>query len=773
MHINFKKGIFLFSIMMVSFFLLEDVSAIGIVDGEVATIVTQSNGKFLIGGQFDTYGGVNRYNIARVNADGSLDTTFDPGNGTGSGESLEDIVVQPDGKILIGGWFRYYDSVWRGRVARINADGSLDTTFAHASGEWGADSDVYALALQSDGKILIGGYFTEYDSVSRSGIARLNADGTLDTTFSPITGVDAYSGVLDIIIQSDGKILIGGKFSTYDGVSRNGIARLNADGTLDTTFDPGSGASDVYSMQLQSDGKILIGGDFGTVNGVSRDKIARLNSDGSLDTTFDPGTGADDWNPVRAVSLQTDGKILIGGNFDEYNGTSRHKIARLNADGSLDTTFVPQTGFDGGQIYMQEVMSLAVESDGDILVGGDNFMNATGGDFSTGLVRLTSSGNDDGTIFPFMNVSISYTNLTMSGVTIVGDVLANAGEDVTRSIEVYDSVWYEYTELCSVGTGGLGQYTCDLTGVTPGETYQVRAVISNSIDEVTSEPISIEIPTTSLSSPTVTTLATLPIEATFATGNGEITDTGGDDPERFIEWGTTAGVYIDSCSAGIGGIGTYSCEMTSLTPDTMYYFRAYATNSEGTGYGSESSFTTLSSITSSTSEINLSITIEENLGLNCGGDIDIDNGTALVASIPQSNETICTVVTNDDHGYILSVANDNPGNTLTNGTYSITDKTVWDNTVPNAQAWSGTGLGFSVYDSDGTKEESWWGNGSSCHDVDNLYAGFPTTDTPIMEHEDFEKTSTDTHICYRVDVPVSQASGEYTGSVTYTATGRP
>jgi hypothetical protein len=172
--------------------------------------------------------------------------------------------------------------------------------------------------------------------------------------------------------------------------------------------------------------------------------------------------------------------------------------------------------------------------------------------------------------------------------------------------------------------------------------------------------------------------------------------------------------------------------------------------------------------------VNLSVTIAENMTLDCGGDVDIDGGGALVAGTPASRATTCTVTTNDEDGYNLQIVDDNgTGDALTNGIHSIPDKTEWDNLSPNGAVWSGTGLGFSVYASTATKNASWWGNGNGCHDSGNLYAGIPSTDTNIMEHTSYASASTTTSICYRVDVVQSQASGEYTGSVTYTATGRP
>jgi uncharacterized delta-60 repeat protein len=189
--------------------------------------------------------------------------------------------------------------------------GSLDTSFDPGSG---ANSVVWAIAEQPDGKILIGGDFTIYNGAPRNRIARLNSDGSLDAGFNPGSG--ANNDVRAMAVQPDGKILIGGWFTIYNGAPRNYMARLNSDGSLDTGFDPGSGANEfLYVVALQPDGKILIGGEFTIYNGAPRNYIARLNSDGSLDTSFDPGSGANEW--VWAMAVQPDGKILIGRRFHE------------------------------------------------------------------------------------------------------------------------------------------------------------------------------------------------------------------------------------------------------------------------------------------------------------------------------------------------------------------------------------------------------------------------------------------------------------------------
>ncbi len=241
----------------------------------------------------------------------------------------------------------------------------------------GANEPVFSLAVQVDGKILVGGYFTTLGGQSRNYIGRLNADGTLDPSFNPSAGGVVYPSVYSLALQADGKIVVGGVFTGLGGQSRNYIGRLNADGTLDTSFNPGA-SNYVSSLAVQADGRILVGGGFTTLGGQSRTNIGRLNADGTLDTVFNPGAD----NSVLSLAVQADGKILAGGNFTTLGGQNRNHIGRLNADGTLDTSFNP--GADGPAV------SLAVQADGKILIGG-NF-TTLGGQSRTNVGRLDNTG---------------------------------------------------------------------------------------------------------------------------------------------------------------------------------------------------------------------------------------------------------------------------------------------------------------------------------------------------------------------------------------------
>ncbi|MEO7319749.1 MAG: delta-60 repeat domain-containing protein [Chthoniobacteraceae bacterium] len=250
------------------------------------------------------------------------------------------------------------------------APGDVDALNLNLGGTSG--SIVNTTAMQPDGKLIIGGTFTSVLGVSRLGIARLNADGTLDMGFDP----KANGGpVYQVCVQADGRVLLGGGFTSLQpngaatATVRNMIARVNADGTLDAGFDPKADAG-VPSVALQADGKVLLGGFFttlqpnGAVTPIARQYIARVNADGTLDTDFDPKPD----NALFIVAVQADERVLLGGLFStlQPNGaltaTPRHNIARVNADGTLDMGFDPKAN--------NNVYSVAVQADGRVLLGG-------------------------------------------------------------------------------------------------------------------------------------------------------------------------------------------------------------------------------------------------------------------------------------------------------------------------------------------------------------------------------------------------------------------
>lgn len=265
-----------------------------------------------------------------------------------------------------------YDFAVQGQGVEV---GQVESTF-NPNGSATTTILGYATAFQPDGKVVLSGTFTSVGATTRNRIARVNSDGSLDTGFNP----NANGPVDTLIVQPDGKIVIGGEFTTIGGTTRNRIARLNSDGTLDTGFNPNANGN-VYGMALQPDGDIVVAGAFTTIVATTRNRIARLNSDGTLDTGFNPSAN----NTVYSVALQEDGKILAYGAYTSIVATTRNRIARLNSDGTLDTSYNPNAN---GPVY-----SVALQSDGKAVIGGD--FTTVGGATHTRAARVNTDGTVD------------------------------------------------------------------------------------------------------------------------------------------------------------------------------------------------------------------------------------------------------------------------------------------------------------------------------------------------------------------------------------------
>ena len=420
------------------------------VTGTVGVLAVQANGQIVLGGIFTSLqpngsaSPILRSNIARVNADGSLDTGFDP---EATGGAVLALAVQSDGKILMGGAFRSLRPNGASTptsisyLARLNSDGSVDTSFnPNPSGTYGGN--VTAIAVQSDGKILIGGYFT---TLQPAGVilarprpiilARLNADGSIDTTFEP---ANPNAPVDAIVIEPNGQILIGGTFLTVQpsgaatATVRNHVARFNVDGSLDTTFDPNAGnpGNLVTSFAVQSDGKILMGGYFtsldpnGSTTSYTADCLARLNSDGTVDTTFTPQFSGG----VNALAVLANGQILVAGRFSVVNyadgsSFSARYVLRLNPDATGDSSFVPGPN--------APVNAVAVQPDGKmVLAGGFTQLTPVGAKSATtrnGMARVNFDGSLDADFDPNAHGGASAIAVQSDGKVILGGGFSSVG----------------------------------------------------------------------------------------------------------------------------------------------------------------------------------------------------------------------------------------------------------------------------------------------------------------------------------------------------------
>jgi uncharacterized delta-60 repeat protein len=452
----------------------------------VSSIAVQADGKILAGGGFTTIGGQTRNNIARLETDGRLDQTL---NLSAVGSFVYATAVQPDGKILIGGTFSSVLGVPRNNIARLNPDGTLDTAF-----DPNAINTVRSIAVQADGKILAGGSFTNIGGQPRNRIARLDATSGAADSFDP----NANDRVYSIAVQADGKILAGGNFTSIGGATRNRIARLDATTGAADSFDPnasGGGGNDaVYSIAVQADGKILAGGVFTSIGGAARNHIAQLDAITGLADSFSPaptlcsvnrgaggrqGLGGRGFTSIggrRAaipgsmarqawltfdrnanvgvftIAVQADGKILAGGDFTSIGGQTRSRIARLDATTGAADSFDPNAS--GGMA----VYSIAAQTDGKVLAGGD--FTSIGGQTRSRFARLS---NDTAAL---QNLAVTQTTITWT--------LGGSSSQFTRVTFESSTDNVNYTPLGD-GTAAGGDWTLTGLNLPTGQNIYIRA----------------------------------------------------------------------------------------------------------------------------------------------------------------------------------------------------------------------------------------------------------------------------------------------------------
>ncbi len=361
---------------------------------------------------------------------GAVDAAFKPGgNNSGLNSDVYAVALQSDGKMFVAGAFTLDGHTTRNGIARLNADGTLDTAFDPGTG---ANNLAQALAIQTDGKVLLAGRFTTVNGVAHIALARLGATGSLDGSFNPTFEPAAENIITTIALQPDGKILIGGVFTISGASSPSYVRRLNPDGAIDPGFVPALIADNiafipvVESLVLQTDGGIVIGGQFTDVGGSSRNGIARLNANGSIDAAFDPraGTGPGNsrglYRAVGTLAMQTDGKIIAGGSFTNIANTTQYYIARFNNNGSLDTTFTPNLALASGG-----VLTVQVEADGKVLIGGD--LARFDGLNPNNIARLNPNGAFDSTFNTGTGPSGTYSYLRASAIQPDGNIVIAGG----------------------------------------------------------------------------------------------------------------------------------------------------------------------------------------------------------------------------------------------------------------------------------------------------------------------------------------------------------
>lgn len=391
-------------------------------NAEVATVVVQSDGKLIVGGSFTDFNGIPKNRLVRLFADGSVDAGFVHDY---LGNYLRSIALLPDGKIYLSG----SGSPWltgQPNVIRLQSDGALDTSFSMSQAY--SEGIYNKIIVQPDNKVVLAGQW----------LLRLNADGYEDTQFqigqmamSPSVGANAA------VLQPDGKLAVAGSFLSYNGFSDNYIVRINANGVRDNTFDAGygTGADNTIHHIIKVQDKMIIAGDFNHYNGTVANRIARITSDGAIDTSFSSGSGPN--RKIEFVKSAPNGKIIICGFIDSYNGISINQLARLNADGSLDTSFVSAAiGYDYNHPF--SIYSMDVQDDGKILLAGEieSYNNIPVGN----IIRINTDGTLDTTFNASFvpNEAVVYKVLGIPGeqrIIVAASTASSSPQDVIFKVD--------------------------------------------------------------------------------------------------------------------------------------------------------------------------------------------------------------------------------------------------------------------------------------------------------------------------------------------------
>jgi uncharacterized delta-60 repeat protein len=523
-------------------------------DREVTAVAVQPDGKIVIGGAFGTVNGVTRNRLARLNGNGSLDTTFNPGpNG-----SVYCVAAQTDGAVVVGGDFTSLGVYVRSRIARISAGGTVDGVF-----DPGANGIVRAIAVQNDGKIVIGGDFTQIGTVTRNRLARLNPDGSLDTSFDPNVNETVYS----IALQADGRIVIAGSFTTVGNARRNHVARLTPVGTVDGSFNVNVGTglfTAVYCTAVQADGKVLIGGSFTNVGNAARNRLARINANGTLDGAFAPDV--DSW--VNSMAVQADGRIVIAGLFGNVNGAVRRHVARLTVGGAVDAGFVAHTD--------DHVYGLALQGDGAVLIAG--LFETAAGAARSRVARIENNAAVE-----------TLTAVTANQVRWLRGGTAPETHAVVFSVSGNNGV--TWTELGS-GQRIPGGWQFNGGAVPVNGLLRARARTSGGFGNGSGGWVE-KIQTISL--PAVVTQPASDVMVTSVTLNGTV-NARGVDRDVVFEYGTTTayGSTVAAAPPVVSGdvVTPVSAMVSGLLPHTRYHFRALAGSAMGGSAGANGSFVT-------------------------------------------------------------------------------------------------------------------------------------------------------------------------------------
>lgn len=443
--------------------------------GWVTSLVVSPHGIYA-SGLFYSYGSTQLNRIARLGLDFSVDSTFVTGNGFTGFNDLGASAILPlaDGDILLAGQLSDYNGTLVQQIARLNSDGTLDPGFVTGSGFSGGYPRTAVLARDSSGDIYVGGSADQYNGATINYIVRLNSDGSRDAGFNTGTGFNLVVGdpVQSIAVSLDtagaavDDLYVGGKYTSFNGTAGlGGLVRLNSDGSLDTAFATGTGATggsanvSTVAPALDGSGDVYVGGDFTTFNGVAGlGSIVRLNANGSRDAGFATGTGFN--NSVYRVfpALDSSGDVYVLGSFTSLNGTPVKNIIRLNANGTIDS------GFAGFNLSMSSAIALVDDGTYDLIAAGGW---SDGTSFLQGPVRIGSDG---------------VVKASVGGLSDTGGIRFNFGVSATAPLA--DGKFYLGGSMTTYGTSTLGRIVRMLPEGTVDSSFVVGTGFNSHVNRV-------------------------------------------------------------------------------------------------------------------------------------------------------------------------------------------------------------------------------------------------------------------------------------------------